>query len=127
MLDFQDTTKQKRACSCYLCGESLTTPILYMGNFYGWSCIKKVDSTAKKPAKNSELWQPCDLISIDIINEYTRKIVVSYLGKNFSCFEYTTKLQSGKIRIDTSIVLNNGTWFINVLKFEKAIKLYYIN
>lgn len=38
-------------CNCTLCGESLTKPIFYKGNPYGWTCITKVNPTAKKPKK----------------------------------------------------------------------------
>ena len=112
---------QPNACSCHLCGEKLTAPISYMGKLYGWSCIKKVNPSAKKTKEN---WQPCNLVSIEIINDYTKKITVDYLGKNCIGFESSIKLASGKIRVDTSIVENNGIYFINTLNFKNAHSRY---
>lgn len=41
-----ETNKHKTSCA--LCGEKLTAPIFFNGKIYGWSCIKKVNPTAKK-------------------------------------------------------------------------------
>lgn len=122
MLDFKDTAKQIKACSCALCGEKLTAPIMYMGKMYGWSCIKKVSPTAKKPAKNSQLWQPCDLVSIEQL-EGGEKITVLYMGFKFNGFTY---VRNG-IKICDTIIDNNGQYFINVKKYNKATNLYYSN
>ena len=37
-----------KPCYCTLCGEQLTAPQFFEGNAYGWSCIKKVNPSAKK-------------------------------------------------------------------------------
>ena len=118
------TISQPHACSCHLCGEKLTAPIYYMGNLYGWSCIKKVNPRAKKVKEN---WQPCSLISIEIIGEDKRRITVEYLGKKLIGWECIVKLESGNVRIDTTIVENCGNWFVNILAFPNAENIYYNN
>ena len=41
-------------CTCVLCGESLTAPIVFKGKTYGWTCITKINPSAKKPKKKAK-------------------------------------------------------------------------
>jgi hypothetical protein len=109
-----NSAKQPKALSCELCGEKLTQPHFYMGKIYGWSCIKKVHPMAKKTT-NKANWQQCELREVIICDNGNKVIRVLYNGKKYKDIAI---LRNGVI-LYNAIIENNGSYFIDTLKFKK--------
>lgn len=54
------------SCSC--CGADVTVPYFHKGTVYGYTCIKKVDPSAKK-VKDAGLWVAVDSVAVSVVEE----------------------------------------------------------
>ena len=108
-----NSVKQPKALVCDLCGEKLTQPHFYLGKIYGWSCIKKVNPMAKKTTIKAN-WQPCELLEHIILDNGNNTIRVIFNGKKYKDMAI---LRNGVI-IYNAIIENNGSYFIDTLKFK---------
>ena len=111
--------KQKRVINpcCVLCGEELTAPIEYKGAFYGWSCIKRVNPSAKK-TKVKSIWVKADSFEINEIESVsnTHKIIAKYNGKGYLDF------WNEKYTHSHAIIIQSGIAFIDAMKYERLLK-----
>lgn len=102
---------------CKLCGELLTSPINYMGEFYGYSCIKKIDRYYTKSKKKSN-FKPCLLLENNF--DYVR---VEYLGKKYieeykNYFNFSGRNIACVNRYTKAIIQNNNIYYIDINKFN---------
>lgn len=69
-------------CSC--CGSEVTAPYFFNGGVYGYTCIKKVNPTAKK-VKDSGLWATYQDLIIEQPEANRERFAVSVIanGKKF--------------------------------------------
>lgn len=77
--------KVKQVFQCFCCGSDVTAPQFYKGKVYGWSCIKKVDPSAKR-TKDNGLWVRFDSVELTQPDlERNRFVpVVTVNGKRFT-------------------------------------------
>lgn len=124
-------TRNKISCRCSLCGELLTCPIEFEGNIYGWSCIMKVNPSARK-SKEKVLWVEALGYAIEPIinNYYTLEdkafLVKATLNKYYfsgaiKSKEFVTKHHSSYRK---DILIQDGKAFINILAFNCDIQDY---
>lgn len=62
--------------TCACCGADITAPQFYRGKAYGYTCIKKIDPTAKQ-VKDNGLWIKAD--SVEFIDDIYVTITVQGL------------------------------------------------
>ncbi len=67
-------------CKCSLCGEELTAPQFYKGAAYGWTCIKKVNPSARKPRVKPRY------VVADSFEQKEGKVFSKYQGKTYAAF-----------------------------------------
>ena len=104
-------------CTCALCGESLTAPIVFKGKTYGWTCITKINPSAKK-LKKKPVFQNCEFLKrVDNPNG-SYWFVVLYGGRKYH------SLSICKNDFPKEIIESNGNYFIDVSAYKNA-RLYY--
>lgn len=99
---------QLKKCYCALCGEELTAPQQFNGKMYGYSCILKVNPTAKKQKDTN--WQPCNFVGYKETPEGKKMPVVTYNGKKYidSSYKWNNEL------LKRSIIKAGDIWLINL-------------
>lgn len=77
--------KSGKVYQCFCCGSEVTAPQFYKGKVYGWTCIKKVDPSAKR-SKDNGLWVKFDSVEMTQPDlERCRFVpVVTVNGKRFT-------------------------------------------
>lgn len=111
----------KNKCRCALCGEIVTAPVFFQGKIYGWSCIKKVNPTAKKVKSHyviADSFTTEEFPATESQWAYT-SIKAKYQGTNNNPVTFL-----GGIRFKTYA---NGTTFIDVDGIQLVDGIAYID
>lgn len=103
---------------CARCGEELTAPIEHNGGLYGWTCIKIVCPSKRKPKK--ALWIPVDSFEDTILENGNTKRVAVVLGK-----KYVDAIQLNSPYSFKHIVVNGDKCFINADMYKNLSRNYY--
>lgn len=116
VLEFKRATK----FTCELCGEELTCPYIHNGKIYGWTCIKKVNPSARKP-KDIANWVVADNYEFERL-ERGLKIRAFKTGLKFIDILPDSNPYGFK-----NIIVQNERAFINASVYKNGYKIIYTN
>jgi len=115
-------------CKCSLCGEELTSPQVYNGLMYGYTCVKKINPNYKKP-KNPQFFVLADSFEVEELNQYQTKVTAFIKGVKFlGWITKRTNIIGNILTTNEGIVISENNAYIDLLaypKSNKAINLYH--
>ena len=105
-------------CKCARCGEDLTAPHFFKGKPYGWTCIKIVNPTARKP-KVKDIWVKSESVYtiLECSNHTKRKVIATYDGRKYVDWHYVD-LNGNEVPA-SCIVITDDACLINLARYKK--------
>lgn len=109
-------------CKCSLCGEELTAPQVYNGLMYGYTCVKKLNPSYKKP-KNPQFFVLADSFQVEELNKYKTKVTAVLKGVKFlGWLTKRTNIVGDTTILSEGIILNENNAYIDLLAYPKSVK-----